>query len=119
MKATLARAGCVESGAVAREARHRCWGCTSAEPEPALSEAERVFLSVVPNCSKQALMPILRGHILEQSDVYTDGWKAYDGLLTSGYQHHRIHHHQNEFARGKNHVNGIESFWSFARAFSI
>ncbi len=40
---------------------------------------------------------------------------AYDGLVTDGYKHHRVHHHQNEFARGKNHVNGIESFWSFAK----
>ena len=23
------------------------------------------------------------------------------------YQHHRVHHHENEFARGKNYVNGI------------
>ncbi len=26
-----------------------------------------------------------------------------------------IHRHQNQFARGKNHVNGIESFWSYAK----
>jgi hypothetical protein len=28
---------------------------------------------------------------------------------------HRVHHHENEFARGKRHINGIESFWSFAK----
>jgi transposase len=55
-----------------------------------------------------------QGALLEKSDVYTDGWKAYDGLVTNGYQHHRVYHHENEFVRGKNHVNGIESFWSFA-----
>lgn len=76
---------------------------------------DRVFVSVVANCSKRELMPILKGHILEKSDVYTDGWKAYDGLVTSGFKHHRVHHHENEFARGKNHVNGIESFWSYAK----
>ena len=75
-----------------------------------------VYLSVVTNCSKQALMPVLRGHILSESDIYTDGWKAYDGLVKDGFKHHRIHHHSNEFARGKNHINGIESFWSFAKA---
>ncbi len=75
----------------------------------------RVFLSVVKNCSKAELMPILQGRIVEGSDVYTDGWKAYDGLVTNGYQHHRVHHHENEFARGKNHVNVIESFWSYAK----
>jgi transposase len=76
---------------------------------------DRVFVSVVQNCSKQELMPILRGNVLSASDIYTDGWKAYDGLVTSGFRHHRVHHHENEFARGKNHVNGIESFWSFAK----
>ena len=33
----------------------------------------RVFLSVVKNCSKADLMPILQGRIVEGSDVYTDG----------------------------------------------
>lgn len=74
-----------------------------------------VFVSIVKNCSRQALMPVLKGRILSQSDVYTDGWKAYDGLVRDGFRHHRIHHHANEFARGKNHVNGIESFWSYAK----
>lgn len=76
---------------------------------------DRVFVSVVQNCSRAELMPILKGNVLSQSDIYTDGWKAYDGLVTSGFRHHRVHHHENEFARGKNHVNGIESFWSFAK----
>ena len=53
--------------------------------------------------------------MLEGTDIYTDGWKADDGLVLKGYEHHRIHHHQNQFARGKNHVNGIESFWSYAK----
>ena len=60
-------------------------------------------------------MPIIQGKILEGSTVYTDGWKAYDGLILNGYDHYRIFHSNNEFARGKNHVNGIESFWSFAK----
>jgi len=56
-------------------------------------------------------------YILEQeeSTIYTDGWKSYDGLVLNGYKHYRIHHHENEFARGKNHVNGIESFWSYTK----
>ena len=75
----------------------------------------RVYVAIVPNCSKQSLLPIIQGHIPTGSTIYSDGWKAYDGLLLNGYDHYRIHHHENEFARGKNHVNGIESFWSFAK----
>ena len=39
----------------------------------------------------------------------------YDGINLNGYEHHRVFHSENEFARGKYHVNGIENFWSFAK----
>lgn len=74
-----------------------------------------VYVEVVKNCSREQLMPIIQGKILEGSTLYTDGWKAYDGLILNGYDHYRVFHSANEFARGKNHVNGIESFWSFAK----
>jgi transposase len=80
-----------------------------------LKRGGKVFTEIVENCSKQALMPIIKGQVLSEATVYTDGWKSYDGLVLDGYKHHRIHHHQNQFARGKNHVNGIESFWSFTK----
>lgn len=79
------------------------------------NENNKVYVSIVPNCSKESLMPIIQGKILENSTIYTDGWKAYDGLILNGYDHYRIYHSHNEFARGKNHVNGIESFWSFSK----
>ena len=69
----------------------------------------------VPNCLKQSLIAIIKGNILERSTIYTDGWRAYDGLILNGYDHYRVYHSHNEFARGKNHVNGIESFWSFTK----
>ena len=74
-----------------------------------------VYVEIVRNCSKEQLMPIIQGKVLEGSTIYTDGWKAYDGLILNGYDHYRIFHSNHEFARGKNHVNGIESFWSFAK----
>ena len=80
-----------------------------------LKRQGQVYTQVVKNCTKEQLMPILRGKILGNTTVYTDGWKSYDGLVLNGYKHYRIHHSANEFARGKNHVNGIESFWSYAK----
>jgi len=80
-----------------------------------LKRDERVFVSIVENCSREELMPIVQGKILEWSTIYTDGWKAYDSLVLNGYDHYRVYHSENEFARGKNHVNGIESFWSFCK----
>lgn len=75
----------------------------------------KVFVTIVPNCSKEELLPIIQGKILEGSTIHTDGWKAYDGLVLNGYDHYRVFHSNNEFARGKSHVNGIECFWSFAK----
>lgn len=75
----------------------------------------KVFVTAVPNCSREELMPIIQGKILAGSTIHTDGWKAYDGLILNGYNHYRVFYHENEFTRGKSHVNGIECFWSFAK----
>ncbi len=75
----------------------------------------RVYTQVIPNCTREELMPVIRGKIFSESTVYTDGWKSYDGLVVNGYKHYRIYHSENEFARGKNHVNGIESFWGYTK----
>jgi transposase-like protein len=69
-----------------------------------------VYVKIVDDCSRDSLRPIIKGQVLTNSTVYTDGWRSYDGLVLDGNRHHRIHHHENEFARGKNHVNGIELF---------
>jgi len=74
-----------------------------------------VYVEVVENCSREQLMPIIQGKILEGSTIHTDGWKAYDSLILNGYDHHRVYHSYDEFARGKCHVNGVEGFWSFAK----
>jgi transposase-like protein len=74
-----------------------------------------VYVQIVKNCSKAELMPIIEGKILEGSTIHTDGWKAYDGLVLNGYNHYRVFHSKDEFVRGKSHVNGIESFWSFTK----
>lgn len=60
-------------------------------------------------------MPIIQGNIIEGSTIHTDGWKVYDGLILNGYDHYRVFHSENEFTRGKSHVNGIEAFWSYAK----
>jgi transposase-like protein len=80
-----------------------------------LKRGGKVFTTVVKNCSKEQLMPIIQGKILEGSEVHTDCWKAYDGLVLNGYEHYRVFHSNNEFARGKSHINGIECFWSFCK----
>ncbi|MCH5289335.1 MAG: transposase [Treponema sp.] len=74
-----------------------------------LKRGKKVFVTVVPDCSRKSLMPVIR-LILEQPAIYTDSQKAYDGLVLNGYEHYRVFHSTNEFACGKSHVNGIENF---------
>jgi len=80
-----------------------------------LKRGGRVYTTEVEDCSKRSLQPIIRRQVLAESTVYTDGWASYDGLIAGGYRHYRIHHQRDEFARGRRHINGIESFWSFAK----
>lgn len=80
-----------------------------------LKRNDKVQVSIIKHPSRAEIMPIIKGRVLSQSSVYTDGWWPYHGLITLGYKHYRIHHSENEFARGKNHINGIESFWSYAK----
>ena len=80
-----------------------------------LKREGKVYVCVVENCKRESLIPIIEGKVLEGSTIYSDGWKAYDGLILNGYDHYRVHHSKDEFARGKSHVNGIESFWSYAK----
>jgi len=81
-----------------------------------LKRGGKVHTKIVEDCSREQLLPIIQGKILSESTVFTDAWRSYDSLILHGYDHYRIHHHENEFARGKNHINGIESFWSFTKA---
>lgn len=80
-----------------------------------LKRSGKVYVTVVKNCSRRELLPVIQGKILEGSTIHSDGWRAYDGLILNGYDHYRVFHGKNEFVRGKSHVNGIESFWSFAK----
>jgi len=80
-----------------------------------LKREGKVFVNVVKNCRREQLMPIIEGKVLEGSTIYSDGWRSYDGLILNGYDHYRVYHSKDEFVRGKAHVNGIESFWSFTK----
>ncbi len=71
----------------------------------------KVYAQVVTNCSALVLIPIIKSKVGMDSEVYTDGFKTYDGLANFGYKkHHRINHSNNEFAKGKNHINDVKTF---------
>ena len=81
-----------------------------------LKRGDKVYTEIVPDVSKATLQAVIRGKVDIQSIIHSDGWRGYNGLVDVGYdKHFRVHHGQNEFVRGKSHINGIESFWSYAK----
>jgi transposase-like protein len=81
-----------------------------------LKRDDKVYTEVVPDCKKATLQAIIRGRVSVDAVIHSDGWRGYDGLVDVGYaKHYRVHHGQNEFAHDQSHINGIESFWSYAK----
>ncbi len=81
-----------------------------------LKRGERVFTEVVPNCRAVTLQAVIRGHVELDATILSDCLSSYDGLVDLGYARHlRIRHSEDHFAEGPNHINGIESFWSYAK----
>lgn len=81
-----------------------------------LQRKGKVYTEIVPDCAQATLQAIIRGKVSPDSVIHSDGWRGYNGLVDIGYKkHYRVHHGANEFARGKKHINGIESFWAFAK----
>ncbi|TCV90153.1 IS1595 family transposase [Sulfurirhabdus autotrophica] len=81
-----------------------------------LKRQGKVYAEIVPDCSKARLQGIIRGHVEPATVIHSDGWRGYDGLVDIGFdKHFRVNHGENEFANGERHINGIESFWSYAK----
>ena len=81
-----------------------------------LKRGNCVYTEIFPNASKARLQGIIRGKVDPNSVIHTDKWRGYDGLVDIGIdKHFRVNHGNNEFVRGSQHVNGIESFWSYAK----
>lgn len=81
-----------------------------------------VFTEIIPDAKKKTLQSLIRGKVSLDATIMTDGWVGYDGLVDVGYDAHlridkaaRSRAGLSPFASGPVHINGIESFWSFAK----
>jgi transposase len=81
-----------------------------------LERSGKVYTEIVPDCSRATLQAIIRGKVEVESVIHSDKWRGYNGLVDIGYsKHFRVDHRDNKFSNGRSHINGIESFWSFAK----
>jgi len=77
----------------------------------------KVYTEIVSNAKAKTLQAIIRGQVDIESVINTDAWRGYDGLVDMGYEkHYRVKHGKGEWSDGSgNHINGIESFWGYAK----
>ena len=81
-----------------------------------LKREGHVYTQIIKSAEKTAVMPIIRRVVASGSDIYSDGWKSYDALAVYGYNHKKVKHSENEFAREDGtHINGVESYWSWTK----
>jgi transposase len=79
-----------------------------------LKRGGKVYTKVIPDTSSGTLLPIIKRKVIPDSIVYSDCWKGYNVLDVSDFKHFRINNSK-LFADKKNHINGIENFWSQAK----
>jgi transposase len=75
----------------------------------------RVYTKVVEEVTADELMTIIRKKTRKGSVYFTDKFRSYNSLKRLG-KHHTVKHEKHLVdKRTKNHINGIEGFWSFAK----
>ena len=75
----------------------------------------RVYTKVVESVGAQTLMEHIRTRTRKGSVYFTYAFKGYRSLRRYG-KHHTINHRKGMVdRRTKNHINGIEGFWSYAK----
>ena len=75
----------------------------------------KVYTEIVKNVKAKTLQAIIKGRVDLHSTLYTDGFRAYDSVVHLGYQKHYRIYHQDNYALGDVHINGIEGFWGYAK----
>lgn len=74
-----------------------------------------VYVHIIKKADKRTLMPIIRLVVEVGTTVYTDAWRGFTDLGLDGYTHASVNHSVEYSDRKGTHINGIESFWSFAQ----
>lgn len=74
-----------------------------------------VYTHIIKRNDARTLIPIVRLVVEDKTTVYTDKWRGFTDLKLDGYTHKSVNHSEEYVAKDGSHINGIESFWSFAR----
>jgi transposase-like protein len=83
----------------------------------------KVIARVARDVKRETLHGMVKEYVLPKSVVYTDDFKAYQGIealkgendTPKGYQHRRVNHSEGVYVVGDIHTNTIEGFWSLIK----
>lgn len=73
----------------------------------------RVKVFAVEGRGRDELLPLIQEHTTPGSLSYTDDWHAYASLAVRG--EHVVVSKERGRPKGRDHINGIEGFWSYAK----
>ncbi len=79
-----------------------------------LERGGKVVTKVVRDRQRGALLPEVVKHVRPKSEVHTDEWPAYDGLVRATHDR-KVINHTVAYVDGHIHTNGIENFWSLLK----
>ena len=80
-----------------------------------LKRGDKVYTRIVEDVSRKTLRKIIRTKVIPESVIYSDSFRSYNGLVLDGFKHYRIDHDRGFINEGRNHINGIENFWGYAK----
>jgi len=78
-----------------------------------LERGGEVQTTVVADRRKRTLQGLVKSHVRVGAAIYTDALASNDGL--DGKFFHQVVDHAVEYARGRVHTNGLETFWSLLK----
>ncbi len=77
---------------------------------------DKVHTQIIKKCDRTTLHAMIKERTSPDSIINSDGFGGYNGLVDFDYKkYYSVHHGKNELARGSSHINGIGSFWGYAK----
>ncbi len=74
-----------------------------------------VRAQVIGEADQDTLHKKIKRNVRRGSEVFSDGWKAYNGIDERSRYIHNVINHAEKYVDGNIHTNGIENFWSLLK----
>src|SRR5438552_7559003 len=74
-----------------------------------------VRAQVIGEADQDTLHKAVKRNVRRGSEVFSDGWKAYNGIDERSRYIHSVINHAEKYVDGNVHTNGIENFWSLLK----